>query len=210
MSVYLPQRFRERELDQLDALIGRDPFVTLCTPGADGLPQISHIPVLYRRLDEAVEIRGHWARANPQSSHAGPALMIVHGPHAYISPRWYCNPEDHVPTWNYAVAHLRGDLSLVHDPDQLTGLVSELSARFEPPAPTGWQPQPEHPEFRKDLRGIVGFVFTVSRVDLKFKLNQHYDVADRQGVIDGLRADGDPQQAEIAALMHARLDQTQE
>lgn len=206
-SVYLPQRFRETDLARLDELLDLDAFVTLITPSGQALPLVTHLPVLYRRDGEIIRLEGHWARANPQSRAAGPALAIVHGPHSYVSPRWYVQPQDHVPTWNYAVAHLSGVLRTFDEPEALTDIVTRLAARFEPAPPEGWQADVVHPEFRRDLRGIVGFELTVEHADLKFKLNQHYDAADREGVVRGLRGQRDTDAQRLADWMQARLDQ---
>ena len=110
--MYQPRAFVESDLAQLDALFAMDPFVTLVTQDATGALFASHIPVLYRRDDDRIHIEGHWARPNPQASHDSEALMIVHGPHAYVSPGAYPDKESaaRVPTWNYAVAHLTGKL----------------------------------------------------------------------------------------------------
>ena len=88
--MYTPAASAETDLAGLDRLIARDAFVTLVTV-ADGLPFVSHLPVLYTRDGDRVLIEGHWARPNPQARHAGSALMIVHGPHAYLSPGWYAD-----------------------------------------------------------------------------------------------------------------------
>src|SRR5690606_29193437 len=83
LTMYTPRHFAETDLAGLDALAARDPFVTLVTV-ADGVPAVSHLPVLYARDGERIVLRGHWSRANPQWRHGdGPALAIVHGPHAY-------------------------------------------------------------------------------------------------------------------------------
>ncbi|MBP7657476.1 MAG: FMN-binding negative transcriptional regulator, partial [Pseudoxanthomonas sp.] len=90
--MYTPRAFAETDLTGLDRLIERDAFVTLVTV-ADGLPFASHLPVLYARDGDRIVIEGHWARPNPQARHAGPAMVIVHGPHAYLSPGWYADKE---------------------------------------------------------------------------------------------------------------------
>jgi transcriptional regulator len=43
------------------------------------------------------------------------------------------------------------------------------------------------------LRGIVGFRFGITRLEGKWKMSQNRDIADRNGVIEGLerRAEGD-------------------
>ncbi len=90
--MHIPPAFADTDLQALDALIARDPFATLVTV-ADGLPCATPLPVLYRRDGARIVIEGHWARANPQSQHRGPALLIVHGPHASVSPGWYPDKE---------------------------------------------------------------------------------------------------------------------
>ena len=114
--MYTSRAFVETDLVELDRLIARDAFVTLVTV-ADGVPCISHLPVLYAREGDRIVIEGHWAKPNPQARHAGPALLIVHGPHAYLSPGWYADKEEaaRVPTWNYAVAHLQGAVDTFED-----------------------------------------------------------------------------------------------
>ena len=79
--MYLPRAFASHDPAALDALLDADPFVTLVTV-VDGAPMVSHLPVLHAWEGDTLVLRGHWARPNPQSAHAGPALAIVHGPHA--------------------------------------------------------------------------------------------------------------------------------
>lgn len=202
--MYLPRRFAETDLAELDTLFARDAFVTLITV-ADGEPFASHLPVLYSRIDEAIQVLGHWARPNPQVKHTGQALLIVHGPHAYVSPSWYTQPEQRVPTWNYAIAHLKGHLVATDDIEVKRQIVSELSALYERGVGSSWQPPHGHAEFEPELDGIVGFRFEVSAIAMKFKLNQHHPAADVQGAVDGLRSVDRPNESEVADLMADRL-----
>ncbi|MFZ5637261.1 MAG: FMN-binding negative transcriptional regulator [Pseudomonadota bacterium] len=204
--MYQPRHFIETDLAALDALIAAEPFVTLITSGDDGQPFASHLPVLYRRDGERVTIEGHWARPNPQASHAGRALMIVHGPHAYVSPAVYPDKQTaaRVPTWNYAVAHLRGSLDAFEDEAALGDLVARMSARFETAVGRDWRFEPEREDHRNQLRGIVGFRFEPSRIDLKFKLSQNHPPANRRAVCEDLAARGDADARAVAALMRAR------
>ena len=119
--MFIPADFVETDLAWLDRLLERDAFVSVVTTGSDGLPQVTLLPVVYRRDGDDILIEGHWARPNPQAGHAGPALILVHGPHGYVSPGWYPDKEAQarVPTWNYAAAELRGTLEPVTDPDAL-------------------------------------------------------------------------------------------
>jgi len=123
--MFIPSAFVETDLIWLDRLLARDAFVTLVTNGADGYPQATRLPVVYTRDAGGILIEGHWAKPNPQAGHAGPALMLVHGPHAYVSPGWYPDKaaQARVPTWNYAAAELRGVLEPVTDDEALIAML---------------------------------------------------------------------------------------
>lgn len=204
--MYLPEAFQEADLRALDALIGRDGFVTLVTV-ADGSPQVSHLPVLYHRDEQHVTLHGHFARPNPQARHAGRALAIVHGPHAYVSPSWYPDhePQSRVPTWNYAVAHLRGELRPFDDEASLAELVDTLSRRHERANGGDWLFDVRQRGHHDQLRGIVGFRLQVDDIALKFKLNQNHPVDNREAVIGHLEALGGDRRHDLAALMRERL-----
>lgn len=228
--MYTPAYSRETDLAQLDRLAVAHPFATLITV-RDGAPCVTHLPVLYAREGAQVTIRGHWARPNPQWRDAGPALAILHGPHAYVSPSWYpdnfvgneigqpkAGPQgepqgrgEHkeeaarVPTWNYAVAHLHGTLEVFDDADSLAALVAELSDVHEAAHGLHWRFEPERADHRVQLKGIVGFRLLATHIELKFKLNQNHPEANRRGVIEGLRAHGGDDRMALAELMRERL-----
>jgi transcriptional regulator len=204
--MYTPRAFAETDLLELDRLLARDAFVTLIS-SEEGTPFASHLPVLYSRNGEGVLIEGHWARPNPQVVHGGTALMIAHGPHAYISPGWYTDKEEaaRVPTWNYAVAHLTGKLEASTEEAFLASIVDRLSIRHEAAVGSDWRYRHDDPRLRSQLRGIVGFRFVPERIELKFKLSQNHPAANVRGAADGLSRLEDPQSHEIAALMRERL-----
>ena len=205
--MYPPRAFLEDDLAGLDWLVARDPFATLVTCGADDLPLATHLPVLYARHESDVVIEGHWAGTNPQAVHAGPALMIVHGPHHYISADWYPDKAraGRVPTWNYAAAHLRGVLQPLHDEASLASIVARLGERFEPAVGGRWRYDHDDPRERAMLRGIVGFRFQPETIELKFKLNQNHPPANVLGVVEGLGGLPGDNAGQVAALMVDRL-----
>lgn len=204
--MYLPRAFDETDLAALDRLAAADAFATVVTV-REGAPEVSHLPVLYARDGERVELRGHWARPNPQARHAGAALAILHGPHAYVSPGWYPDKETaaRVPTWNYAVAHLHGRLDTFDDEASLAALVDALSVRQEAHVGGDWRFEREREELRRQLRGIVGFRFAVERIELKFKLGQNHPLANRQSVAAQLQAQDRDDSRAVAALMRERM-----
>ncbi len=206
--MHTPRAFAETDLAALDWLLARNPFVTLVTT-ADAAPMVSHVPVLYSRTGAAVLIEGHWARANPQAPHSGRALVIVHGPQAYISPGWYADKEtaSRVPTWNYAVAHLHGTLHPSQDESLLASIVDRLSRQHESAVGSDWRYEHQRPSHRGQLRGITGFSFAPANIELIFKLSQNHPVANVVGAIAGLQGLADPQAHEVAALMNDHLQQ---
>ena len=208
--MYLPRAFVETDLAQLDRLLQADPFITLVSTDADGAPVASQLPVLYRRDGDDILIEGHWARANPQSRHQGEVLLLVHGPHAYVSPAWYPDKEAEarVPTWNHASAQLRGSLERFEDEASLADLVSRLSDRFEAQVGSDWHFEPQREDHRVQLRGIVGFRFLPRQVDLKFKLSQNHPVANRESVIAQLQGQAREHSRNLAALMRERDAET--
>ena len=205
--MYQPRAFVETDPAQLDALFAADPFVTLITQDEAGAPFASHLPVLYHRNCDRILIEGHWAKPNPQARHATDALLIVHEPHAYVSPGWYPDKQEagRVPTWNYAVAHLHGRLETFDDEASLGDLVARLSAHFEANVGSDWQFDPADTRQHALLRGIVGFRFLPDRIDVKFKLSQNHPLANRHAVIDALSAQAVDDARAVAALMRTTL-----
>ncbi|MFT5588106.1 MAG: transcriptional regulator [Bradyrhizobium sp.] len=89
--MYVPQHFREDDPALLLEVMQRYSFATLVSH-VDGKPFATHVPVLARQIDGALQIDGHVARANPhwQALQTDPAaLVIFQGPHTYISPTLY-------------------------------------------------------------------------------------------------------------------------
>ena len=154
---------------------------------------------------------GHIALANRQWETAQPgvpALAIVPGPQAYISPNWYASKREHgrvVPTWNYVTVHFTGPVTFHRDPEWLRGLVTRLTTKYEDQREQPWHVTDAPPAFIDgQLRGIVGVEMTVTRVEAKAKLSQNRGAADRAGAIEGLRGEDDPGSAGIADLMVRR------
>ena len=203
--MYIPEHFREADLARLDWLVSHDAFGTLVST-VDGAPFASHLPVLYRRENSRVVVTGHWARPNRQwrDIEAQRVLLIFHGPHTYISPRWYVEPRRHVPTWNYAVAHIYGRVRLVNDRAGLEQIVSSLARQYESGHPDAWSLTTSDPANLAMLRGIVGFELTADEIQLKFKLNQNHIRGNVEGAIRGLGSvSGDDAQSVLRLMQEA-------
>ena len=167
----------------------------LVTTGPDGYPLATLLPVVWR----ADTVVAHFARANPHWTAIGPdqpALLVVTGPQAYISPSWYAAKAEHgrvVPTWNYSVVQLTGRATVHDDVDWLRGVVDELVEHHEGHRAAPWR-STDAPEkyVRGQLRAVVGLEVVVERVEAKAKLSQNRSDADRAGVVAGLLAEDSP------------------
>ncbi len=195
--MYQPPLFREERPGVLRGLIDAFPFATVVVNGTHG-PEANHIPLIFHPEEDAHGIlRGHVARANPlgdAARDAATALAIFQGPHHYVSPSWYPSKAAHgrvVPTWNYAVVHVRGTLSAVDDPARLLAHLKSLTGRHEGPRTTSWSVDDAPADFiEKQLKGIVGLELRIEAIDGKWKMSQNRDAADRAGVLDGLADEG--------------------
>jgi transcriptional regulator len=148
---------------------------------------------------------GHVARNNEhwRLPVIGEALVILRGPDAYVTPSWYASKVEHgrvVPTWNYVTAHVHGELVVHDDVEWLDALVRRLTEKHEAGRATSWSVDDAPPAFTAgQLRAIVGVEVRISRIEAKAKLSQNRPAADIDGVVRGLRADGDPAMAQAVA-----------
>ena len=200
--MYLPEPFKTQDLGALDRLAAHNAFGTLVSQ-IDGAPFASHLPVLYRRAGNQVTLTGHWARANPQwrEIETQRALFIFHGPHAYVSPRWYLEPQKNVPTWNYAVAHLYGRVRPIQEGEALEQIVTALAKQYEAAADAPWRFQDTGEAGRARLKAIVGFELIAEEIQVKLKLGQNHPRGNIGGTVKGLRATGAPGDSETADWM---------
>ncbi len=145
---------------------------------------------------------GHLARNNEhwRLPAIGEALVLLRGPDAYITPSWYASKAEHgrvVPTWNYVTAHVHGELVVHDDVEWVGSLVRRLTEKHESGRAHPWSVDDAPPAFAAgQLRAIVGIELRITRIEAKAKLSQNRPAADIDGVVHGLRADGEPLMAE--------------
>lgn len=201
--MYIPEAFAETDLDRLHDLIEAYDFAMLITPG-EPTPLVSHLPFLLDRTKGPNgTLQAHMARGNPHwQSFDGEALVLFHGPHAYISPTWYTPDAPAVPTWNYAVVHAFGTPRIIDNTQELRTQQERLVASHEAGRSPSWSMAGQPPAYIEGmLRGIVAFEIPIARLEGKFKLSQNRSAADGAGVIKGLRASGRAEEAVLADLM---------
>lgn len=193
--------FRSEDRALLETLIEEIGFgmVFLTTP--DG-PRVAHTPLLSTG-DGAVQF--HLARGNALTKHldGSTALVLVNGPEAYISPRWY---EDRatVPTWDYVALELEGRVRRM-DQEGLDALLYALIERNETRlGGEVWQAS-ETPEdyWRKLLGAIAGFELEVLAWRPTLKLSQNKTAEDRVKIAEALEQSGSPALAQLIRTLGA-------
>ncbi len=205
--MYVPPHFSQHDPNEIRSFVRRHSFATLTSTEAVGEMVASHLPLL---LDEQAgsqgTLVGHLARANPQwqSLEGQRVLVVFSGPHAYISPTWYAEPNT-VPTWNYTAVHANGTCRLVHETAELLGILRDYAAFYEASLPEPWRFDHETEFASRMAAQVVGFRIEVSRWEGKWKLAQNHPVARRRRTIAALESQGDINAHEIAALMRATL-----
>ncbi len=203
--MYIPPLHQEDRVDVLHDAIRRTGLATLVTLTGAGLIA-SHVPML---LDPDPApygtLLGHLARPNPQARGATPgvqALAIFQGPDAYITPSWYATKRETgkvVPTWNYVTIHAYGPVEFFNDTERLRAIVTRLTEREEAARAEPWAVTDAPADFIDGmLKGIVGFVLPIARLEGKWKMSQNRPAEDRAGVVDGLEDAG---REDVAALV---------
>lgn len=195
--MYLPAHFRASD-EEAAAIVERHAFGMLVS-AADGVPRITHLPMILERTADGLVLLGHVARANPhwRELDGVEALAVFGGPHAHVSPTWYTDGPA-VPTWNYVAAEARVRVRTVHEPEALQAILAPLVRRYE----SAWTFESQPEGYRRGkLRGIVGLRMTVLRLEGKIKMNQNRSAVDREGVVAGLRARGGAEDVLVADLV---------
>ncbi len=195
--------FAMTDVAELRRLIDRNPWMTLVSHTDDGLVA-SHYAVLLDEERDDLTVVGHVGKPDDMIHGLGERelLVVVQGPHGYISPGWY-GEGSNVPTWNFVSAHLSG-IPEVLAPDENLRVLERLVARFESRRPDPrlmWEP-PNDPAFIERLeRGTVGFRLTPTKVVAKRKLSQNRPAEVVETIITELSGDGPFANPALAAEM---------
>jgi transcriptional regulator len=201
--------FAMTDVAELRRLIDRNPWTTLVSQTDDGLVA-SHYAVLLDDTRDDLTIVGHVGKPDDMIHGLGERelLVVVQGPHGYISPGWYGGVES-VPTWNFVSAHLTGVPEVLSDEENLR-VLERLVARFEGrmPDPRLMWELPNTPDFVERLaKGTVGFRLTPTKVVAKRKLSQNKSAEVVETIIAELSSTGAYAQPELAAEMRRAHDQ---
>lgn len=193
--MYLPDHFREVDQAEVAEVIATHPLACVVAQTEHGLIA-NHLPLLSGKEDVLI---GHVALANDMHrliSDGQEILAVFRGEEVYVSPNFYPSKAEHhrhVPTWNYQVVHVYGEITFQHDERAKRAAVGLLTSRLERRlnGESAWR-MADAPEdyLRAMLAGIVAFQITVMRAIAKSKLSQNREARDFQGAMEGVRAAG--------------------
>jgi transcriptional regulator len=175
--------------DEIKRLIRENPWATIVSNTAKGLVA-SHYPVVLEERDDVISIVSHVGRPDERLHELGrhEVLVIIQGPHGYVSPGWYEN-DDFVPTWNHVTAHLYGVPEILGD-DENFGVLGDLVDHFERQMPAPVSLTIDEEAARHMATGTVGIRIVIARFDARLKLSQNKSPEVRAKIIDALEADG--------------------
>ncbi|OIK02735.1 FMN-binding negative transcriptional regulator [Streptomyces monashensis] len=206
--MYVPKPFMPEDADVRDLLTGLG-AADLVTMTPHGL-QATLLPFEYDPdTGELGSLIGHMARANDhwRGPVQGEAMVIVHGPQAYVSPTWYATKAEHhrvVPTWNYVVAHVYGQLVVHDDPVWVEAQMRRLTDRHEAASAEPWSLDQAPAKYVEGQgRAVVGVEVVISRIEAKAKLSQNQPAQNVEGVMAGLEARGRGDDMAVAAAVRA-------
>jgi transcriptional regulator len=181
-------------------LIRENPWMTFVSNTSNGLIA-SHYATLLEEDADGISIVSHFGRPDEKLHELGEheVLVIVQGPHGYISPGWYAEG-DFIPTWNHVTAHLYGTPEILSAEENfavLQRLVDHFEVRM--PKPVSLDADEEYA--RRVAQGTVGLRIRVTRVDARLKLSQNKPAEVRQTITAALRGDGPYSHPDLADEM---------
>ena len=175
--------------ENIPLIIGRDLF----------LQQIGQIIALApEQIDHGIR-QFHLARGNALTRHlaGSDALIVINGPDAYVSPRWYGN-RDTVPTWDYIALELEGRVRRMADEGLEAFLHAAIAKHEVRLAGEPWRAEESSEKVWGGLfRGIAGFELEVLAWRPTLKLSHNKPAEDRARIADGLEAAGKPALAHL-------------
>ena len=185
--------FRTEDRSACERLIDDIGFGMVFATTPDG-PRVAHTPLLSDGGDGDGPwmLRFHLARSNALTRHldGATALIVVNGPDAYVSPRWYAN-RDTVPTWDYVALELEGRVRRMDDAGLEAFLHAAIAKHEGKLGGAPWLAEESSEQMWSGLfRGIAGFALEVQAWRPTFKLSQKKSADERAQIADGLDSAG--------------------
>lgn len=182
----LEQRtFAMTDVAELRTVIDQYGWATMVTAPPDRDLVVSHLPIVADSSADLV-ILGHLARADAALHELGrhDTVLVVQGPHGYVSPTFYTGGP-YVPTWNFVVVHLHGKPELLAGDETYT-LLERTVDHFEQCVSSSWRLDRVAAYAHRIAGGVTGFRLVPDRVVGKAKLSQDKPAEDVRSVLAAL------------------------
>lgn len=199
--MYSRKRYLKKNRNHIFNFIVNHPFATFVLNGDRLLG--THIPVLAEGQPAKFRLFGHISdHFNEQKKYLEDgveALLIFHGPQAYVSSSWY--QKKNISTWDYAAVHVNTKITVQTD-DELETSLKKLVHRFEKDQekPLVYDEIPKK-MIDNQFPQISGFWAEPFHIEGVAKLHQGYKEEDVESTIKHLEQQKDPEAQRIAGLM---------
>jgi len=167
--------FTLTDAEELKRLVRENPWATFVSHTDAGLVA-SHYPVILDESREEISLLSHVGRPDEQLHQLGQGelMVVVQGPHGYISSGWYGDAPA-VPTWNFIAAHFSGVPEILSDEENLE-VLARLVDHFERELPeprrmAGTEADAAYAQ--RISSGTVGLRLTPTRITAKQKMSQN-------------------------------------
>ena len=198
--MYLPKHFESPDHAMTLEVMRTHNFATLTSVDAEGAPFATHLPIVLTEEGDSVVLHFHMAKANPHSAmlrERRASMVAFLGPHAYMSPSVYADLR-RVPTWNYIAVHAYGEPFELETSNAKDALLKSLIAIHEPAYADQWRALDA--KYQDAMMGMIcAFRMTVSKLEGKFKLNQHREEAHTS--VKAMYRDGTPDERALVGWM---------
>lgn len=196
------------DVAEIRRLVDENPWATIVSGTGAGLVA-SHYPVLLDPARDDLTLLTHVGRPDERihelgqrDAADGEVLVIVQGPHGYVSPGWY-DADPAVPTWNHTSAHLTCRVEIL-SPEENLRVLGQLVDRFEDrmPEPRRMEGTAADAAYAARISaGTVGLRLVVTRFVAKAKLSQDKPAHVVERVLDALEHGAEYTNPALAAEM---------
>lgn len=190
--MYIPDDFKETRPDEIKRIITDFPLACMVASTSEGLTA-THIPLT---LKDEHTLVGHIALKNDFHTNipAGQEILCIFtGPQGYVSANYYPSKLiDHkkVPTWNYQVVHLYGNIQYFTDTKTKLLALGLLTKQSEQKAngEKAWKMSDAPKDYlMEQLEHIIAFEIRITKCLAKSKLSQNRSEQDFKSVINELQ-----------------------
>jgi transcriptional regulator len=212
MVLYIPQSFKQENVEETIALIKSNPLGLLISSESSLLSresqiELSHLPFTVRSVSEngsEITLITHMAKGNDQIAQlesAGKCIVVFNGKHdSYVSASWYEQKKiNHkiVSTWDYSTVHAHGEVKIVRDDKEwMLQLLNDVVDDHEGNRPKDtlvediWKVDDSpKPFIEAMMNGIVGVEIKVHKIEHKVKMNQNRPANDVKKIIESYKAE---------------------